>query len=557
VDEASLPYLVMEYIPGKTLQQRLDEQGPLDLSDVLRLGKQIADGLAAAHAEKLIHRDVKPGNILLETSIDDHVKITDFGLARAADDASMMQSGMIAGTPLYMAPEQALGQKLDQRADLFSLGSVLYQMLTGRPPFRASNTLAVLKRVTEDTPRPIQDLIPEIPEWMCEIVTRLHTKNPDERYASAKEVSEVLEHCLAELQEKRVPDVGAITSAALRPVASSATPSSRRPLRMVALVTVMLLIGLGITESTGLTHLISGATSSTPVSKKITAVPEKISNTEIVTNDVPASPLLGADDAPPLASAPFDADMAKQHQQAWAKHLGLPVEKEIVLSQNPDGTDVNLTMVLIPPGDYLMGTNDVDKFELFKETKAANPEANLTTLAMESPQHYVRITKPFWLSKYEFTTGQFRNFVEGTQYQTDAETNGIGGTKPEPGRNVAHSPDINWDTLNKARGDVKYDNGPVVNVSWNDAAACCQWLSSQHADVTFSLPTEAQWEYACRAGTMTPWYRCESSESLAQYAQFETNVKWTKPGGGDCVPTPLAFTICTAMSGNGAMTRHL
>ena len=107
---------------------------------MLRIGRQIAEGLAAAHAKDLIHRDIKPGNILLETGIRDRVKITDFGLARAADDASLTQSGMIAGTPMYMAPEQALGHKLDQRADLFSLGSVLYQMVSGRPPFRASTT---------------------------------------------------------------------------------------------------------------------------------------------------------------------------------------------------------------------------------------------------------------------------------------------------------------------------------------------------------------------------------------------------------------------------------
>jgi eukaryotic-like serine/threonine-protein kinase len=104
----------------------------------LRLGKQIADGLAAAHAQGLIHRDIKPGNILLEGGVTERVKITDFGLARTTDDASMTQSGMIAGTPLYMAPEQARGERLDQRADLFSFGSVLYQMLTGRPPFRYS-----------------------------------------------------------------------------------------------------------------------------------------------------------------------------------------------------------------------------------------------------------------------------------------------------------------------------------------------------------------------------------------------------------------------------------
>src|ERR1700726_990977 len=105
----------------------------------------------------LIHRDVKPANILLEGGAA-RVKITDFGLARAADDASVTQSGVVAGTPMYMAPEQAMGEALDHRADLFSLGSVMYQMCTGRPPFRASTTFAVLKRVAEDTPRPMREV---------------------------------------------------------------------------------------------------------------------------------------------------------------------------------------------------------------------------------------------------------------------------------------------------------------------------------------------------------------------------------------------------------------
>src|SRR4029077_13464102 len=168
VAEQPLPYLVMEFIPGETLQQKLDRVGPLDVPETLRIGRQIAEGLAAAHATDLIHRDIKPGNVLLEGG-HHKAKITDFGLARAADDASISQSGIIAGTPMYMAPEQALGQKLDQRADLFSLGSVLYQMVAGRPPFRANSTMAVLKRVAEDTPRDIREIIPETPPWLCAI----------------------------------------------------------------------------------------------------------------------------------------------------------------------------------------------------------------------------------------------------------------------------------------------------------------------------------------------------------------------------------------------------
>ncbi len=167
VEDEPIPYLVMDYIAGGTLQQKIDATGPLELLDVLKIGGQIAAGLAAAHAMGLIHRDIKPGNILLEDSVE-RVRITDFGLARAADDASITQSGFVAGTPMYMAPEQAQGEPIDQRTDLFSLGSVLYTMCSGRPPFRAANTLAVLKRVVEDTPRPIREIIPEVPEWLCD-----------------------------------------------------------------------------------------------------------------------------------------------------------------------------------------------------------------------------------------------------------------------------------------------------------------------------------------------------------------------------------------------------
>ncbi|MFO0825634.1 MAG: protein kinase [Gemmataceae bacterium] len=125
VEEHPLPYLVMEYIPGETLQQRLDRTGPLDSAEVAHIGRQIALGLAAAHGTGLIHRDIKPANIMVEAGPHPRVVITDFGLARTAADASVTQDGMVAGTPMYMAPEQASGAAIDYRADLFSLGSVL------------------------------------------------------------------------------------------------------------------------------------------------------------------------------------------------------------------------------------------------------------------------------------------------------------------------------------------------------------------------------------------------------------------------------------------------
>jgi serine/threonine protein kinase/formylglycine-generating enzyme required for sulfatase activity len=227
--EEPLPFLVMEFVPGETLQQKLDRTGPLDAAETLRIAKQVAEGLAAAHERGLIHRDIKPSNILIESGPQQRVKITDFGLARAADDASLTRSGLIAGTPMYMAPEQARGESLDHRADLFSLGSVMYTMLTGRPPFRAETTFAVLKRVAEDAARPMREVIPEVPEWLCRIVEKLHAKDPAGRFASAKEVADLLGQHLAHLQQPALVPMP-------EPVASSAEEwlAQQGPRRKVA-----------------------------------------------------------------------------------------------------------------------------------------------------------------------------------------------------------------------------------------------------------------------------------------------------------------------------------
>ncbi len=201
VDEINgVPFLVMPLIVGKSVQERLDQSGPLGLKEILRIGNQIAEGLAAAHKKGLVHRDIKPANILLENGVE-RVKITDFGLARAVDDASVTQSGVITGTPMYMAPEQARGEQVDHRADLFSLGSVMYAMCTGHSPFRASGTHAVLMRVIEDTPRPIGESNPELPDWLNDIIAKLLAKKPDERFQTAKEVAELLEQHLAHVQQ--------------------------------------------------------------------------------------------------------------------------------------------------------------------------------------------------------------------------------------------------------------------------------------------------------------------------------------------------------------------
>jgi serine/threonine protein kinase/WD40 repeat protein len=196
----SLPFLVMPFVAGESLAERLTARGTLELTEILRIGMQAAAGLGAAHEQGLVHRDVKPANILLEKGIERAV-LTDFGLARAADDVTLTRWGIIAGTPQYMSPEQARGEPLDGRSDLFSLGCVLYEMATGVSPFRSDSLMATMRRLVDDQPRAMEALNPELPPWFIATVDRLLEKDPSRRFSSAKEVSELLEECLAHVQQ--------------------------------------------------------------------------------------------------------------------------------------------------------------------------------------------------------------------------------------------------------------------------------------------------------------------------------------------------------------------
>jgi eukaryotic-like serine/threonine-protein kinase len=219
-----LPYLVMACVAGRSLQERVDREGPLAVKEVLRIGMQTALGLAAAHDQGLVHRDIKPSNILLENGVE-RVKLSDFGLARAVDDASQTQSGVIAGTPQYMSPEQARGEPVDHRSDVFSLGGVMYFMCAGRPPFRADSTPAVLRRVCDDQPRRLREINPDVPEWLAEVIDRLLVRDAAGRYATATEVAEVLKHHLANLQ--RTGTSAPLHRAALVPAGGKGRPVTK------------------------------------------------------------------------------------------------------------------------------------------------------------------------------------------------------------------------------------------------------------------------------------------------------------------------------------------
>ena len=197
-EDRGVPYIAMPLLRGESLEDRLKREGAVPPAEAFRIGREIALGLAAAHARRLVHRDIKPGNVWLESDAEDgepangRVKILDFGLARPVSDAGLTQEGAIVGTPAFMAPEQAGGQPVDARSDLFSLGCVLYRMTTGEVPFKGNDAVSTLLAVAREHPRPPAEVHPAVPLPLSALVMRLLAKNPADRPASAREVIERL-----------------------------------------------------------------------------------------------------------------------------------------------------------------------------------------------------------------------------------------------------------------------------------------------------------------------------------------------------------------------------
>jgi serine/threonine-protein kinase len=274
-EDQSRPYIVLEYVEGETLKERIRRNGELEISEAVAYAIEIARALGAAHARHIVHRDVKPQNVLIDE--EGSAKVTDFGIARSLDDDGLTADGRVLGTTDYVSPEQALGHDVTGQSDLYSLGIVLFEMLTGNVPFRGDNQVAVaMKHVREELPD-VQTLRPEVSASLAAVIDRSTAKDLHERYRNDEELIADLEEVLA-LEAARAGSATGEATTVLRTLPSKTR--RRIPLRVrsrpawiaaaallvvVALVAGILLLGDRTHRGTGTEKTAGGAGAVTPV----------------------------------------------------------------------------------------------------------------------------------------------------------------------------------------------------------------------------------------------------------------------------------------------------
>jgi formylglycine-generating enzyme required for sulfatase activity len=263
-EEGGVPFLVMPFLKGESLDERLKREGTLPIAEVVRIGREIAEGLAAAHDRGLVHRDIKPGNIWLEGPRG-RVKILDFGLARPLKGTGpapeITQSGAVVGTPAYMSPEQGRGQPLDFRTDLFSLGGVLYRAGTGQTPFQGADTASILMALAADTPIDPRRLNPQIPGPLAGVILRLLEKDPALRPQSARDVARLLSPAVEPLARDDGPRPEFAFDADDTEVVPHAMPVAaprRRYGRWAAAAVAVLVLGIGLLFAPTIIRIASG-----------------------------------------------------------------------------------------------------------------------------------------------------------------------------------------------------------------------------------------------------------------------------------------------------------
>ncbi len=442
-DHDGLPYLVMPLLKGMTLHAALKANPRPPLSEVIRMGRETAEGLAAAHEKGLVHRDIKPANIWLEGK-KLRVKVLDFGLARIVADSDategtegpVTREGAVVGTPAYMSPEQGRGLPVDGRTDLFSLGVMLYQMTTGELPFRGATTLAILTSLALDNPPPPIARNPAVPQALSDCVMRLLAKDPAYRPPTAEIAAE----------ELRAIEAGLVNAVRVIPLDSP-------PPLILAPVGPDPFAELDTTEE-----------NSEPEAELVEGVPADADEPTTPRRGFPMWALVGG---VVLVVAGVVGVVVSQMgkkppvvvQEEPPKPTPEPMEKprapgELFVLKYGDPA-VEMRFHWVPPGTFKRG----------------------------QPAREVTISKGFWMAETECTQAQWRALMKAN---------------PDP-------------------SEVKGDNLPVETISGDEAELFCKDLT-KIVGKPIRLPSEAEWEYACRAGTATQYSAGDTLESLNRVA---------------------------------------
>jgi eukaryotic-like serine/threonine-protein kinase len=465
------PFFVMEFLAGGTLKDKMGN--PIPWQESVKLLIPIARALASAHQLGILHRDVKPSNIILSAAADPI--LTDFGIAKileTEETRGLTLSGVGIGTPEYMAPEQGRGEKVDARTDIYSLGIVFYELVTGRKPYTADTPMAViLKQISDPLPSPGQ-FVPSLPVNVERAILKALEKEPENRYQDMETFAVALEGLLVNpggIPNRRQGEQKTIiVSKPGREIITPGSPKIRREIRWPWAA------GLGCLV------LVTGAVIGALILQKH---PVQVSPSP--TNTLPPT----ATYTPVLTDTPLPSLT--------------PTSPPLAITSPRDG----MRLILIQAGDFLMGVTQADLDSLFSMCTTCK-QSQYT----DAPQRSVFLDA-YRIDETEVTNNQFSLFVEATGYKTDAEKAEFSRVFDPNANSFTRVPSADWrHPQGKEMNLEQLGNYPVIQVSWIDAKAYCTWAGRR-------LPTEAEWEKAARGteGFLFPWGNEPPNDQLLNY----------------------------------------